>query len=213
MRPCFICGLTPAPHAVTGLTEEEEAVNNAWKESFITQGFHTGHCPYPVLPTYACAAHRLTRLGRKTDYGRRWYCAHAECSSYGESFEALDGECPWCPSCGYIGDGMSSSARRGKTIWELLLEDEWLQIRSTVSESLTEVDSGLNPHVVEIMNQDSVRTVPGVGIFEDVRQAMNQAEDLGGPEGDEYVALMDEIIKEAQKRKQCFLSNLTENPQ
>ncbi len=38
-------------------------------------------------------------------------------------------------------------------------------------------------------------------IFEHVLEAMQEAEELGGPEGDYYVALMDAIIEEATERR------------
>lgn len=38
-------------------------------------------------------------------------------------------------------------------------------------------------------------------IFAAVLDAMQAAEEIGGPEGDEYIALMDAIIREAQQRK------------
>lgn len=39
-------------------------------------------------------------------------------------------------------------------------------------------------------------------IFELVLDAMQNAEELGGPEGDQYVALMEAIIQEATERRE-----------
>lgn len=41
-------------------------------------------------------------------------------------------------------------------------------------------------------------------IFHEVLNAMQNAEELGGPEGDQYVALMDAIIQEATERRDYF---------
>ena len=44
-------------------------------------------------------------------------------------------------------------------------------------------------------------------IFERVLAAMQEAEEIGGPEGDEYVALMNQIATEALRRQAAFLAN------
>lgn len=41
-------------------------------------------------------------------------------------------------------------------------------------------------------------------VFEHVLDAMQNAEELGGPEGDHYVALMDAIIEEAAERRDYY---------
>jgi hypothetical protein len=41
-------------------------------------------------------------------------------------------------------------------------------------------------------------------IFEEVLEAMQNAEELGGPEGDHYMALMDAIIQEATERRDYY---------
>ena len=43
---------------------------------------------------------------------------------------------------------------------------------------------------------------PAKWIFEEVLSSMQNAEELGGPEGPEYVALMDAIIQEAVERRE-----------
>jgi hypothetical protein len=45
-------------------------------------------------------------------------------------------------------------------------------------------------------------------IFEDVMRAMQQAEELGGPEGAQYVALMERIAHEAQRRANTMRDTL-----
>jgi hypothetical protein len=53
---------------------------------------------------------------------------------------------------------------------------------------------------------ERIRRLPFVArwIFECVLDAMQNAEELGGPEGDQYVALMDAIIQEATDRREYF---------
>ncbi|MCC6228543.1 MAG: hypothetical protein IT432_04875 [Phycisphaerales bacterium] len=43
---------------------------------------------------------------------------------------------------------------------------------------------------------------PAKWIFEEVLNSMQHAEALGGPEGSEYVALMEAIIQEAAERRE-----------
>lgn len=45
---------------------------------------------------------------------------------------------------------------------------------------------------------------PARWVFERVLDAMRNAEELGGPEGDHYVALMDAIIEEATERRDYY---------
>jgi hypothetical protein len=44
-------------------------------------------------------------------------------------------------------------------------------------------------------------------IFQAVLQAMQLAEEAGGPKGQEYVELMDEISREAVRRKDDYLAS------
>ncbi len=44
-------------------------------------------------------------------------------------------------------------------------------------------------------------------IFQAVLQAMQLAEEAGGPKGPEYVELMDEISREAVRRKDDYLAS------
>jgi len=57
------------------------------------------------------------------------------------------------------------------------------------------------PSVVERINR---LPFPARWIFEEVLEAMQNAEELGGPEGDHYLALMDAIIEEAQERRDYY---------
>jgi hypothetical protein len=41
-------------------------------------------------------------------------------------------------------------------------------------------------------------------LFEQILETMQYAEELGGPEGDHYVALMDAIIEEATERRDYY---------
>lgn len=45
---------------------------------------------------------------------------------------------------------------------------------------------------------------PAKWIFEEVLTSMQNAEELGGPEGPDYVALMEAIIQEAAERREYF---------
>lgn len=49
---------------------------------------------------------------------------------------------------------------------------------------------------------------PARRVFEQVLDAMQDAEELGGPEGDHYVALLDAIIEEAVERRDYYRSTL-----
>ena len=49
-------------------------------------------------------------------------------------------------------------------------------------------------------------------IYQNVVNAMQDAEEMGGPEGDEYIELMDKIILEAQTRKTTYKTNSSSNP-
>lgn len=53
---------------------------------------------------------------------------------------------------------------------------------------------------------ERIRRLPFVSrwIFEHVLVAMQSAEEMGGPEGHEYVALMEAIIQEATERREYF---------
>ena len=44
-------------------------------------------------------------------------------------------------------------------------------------------------------------------IYQNVVNAMQDAEEMGGPEGDEYIELMNKIILEAQTRKTTYQTN------
>ena len=46
-------------------------------------------------------------------------------------------------------------------------------------------------------------------IYQNVVNAMQDAEEMGGPEGDEYIELMDKIILEAQTRKTTYQTSLS----
>lgn len=45
---------------------------------------------------------------------------------------------------------------------------------------------------------------PAKWIFEEVLSSMQSAEELGDPEGTDYVALMEAIIQEAAERREYF---------
>lgn len=49
---------------------------------------------------------------------------------------------------------------------------------------------------------------PAKWIYEDVLNSMQNAEEMGGPEGAEYVALMEAIIQEAVERCEYFRQTL-----
>lgn len=49
-------------------------------------------------------------------------------------------------------------------------------------------------------------------IFQSVFDAMQPAEELGGPSGDEYLQLMERIIQEAQQRADTYRQILLESP-
>lgn len=45
-------------------------------------------------------------------------------------------------------------------------------------------------------------------IFENVKKAMQDAEEIGGPEGDDYMNLMQAIIEEANERQVAYFHML-----
>jgi len=60
--------------------------------------------------------------------------------------------------------------------------------------------------VYEPSVQDRINKLPFPArwIFKEVLEAMQNAEELGGPEGDHYLALMDAIVQEATERRDYY---------